>query len=318
MAQHSHDTAHGRQHSHQHDHQHDHQHGHHDHAPQDIDWEAFAAELERGTELHDAALRQVASWLGELRRGTGGEAPARVLDVGSGPGVVACLLAEAFPDAEVVAVDQAPGLLARAEERAAKQGLDRVRTHRADLPEGFAALPEADLIWTSNAVHHLGDQQAALDSLAARLRPGGVLAVLEGGLPPRYLPRDIGLGRPGLQARLDAANQDLFAAMRADLPGTVAAVEDWPAMLAASGLVPSGSRTFLTDLPAPLGDPARAYLHTRLTRLRDRLADRLAPEDTATLDTLVDTDNPSGILRRPDAFYLEATTVHTARAPRTS
>ncbi|MGW2857144.1 hypothetical protein ACWDAZ_36405, partial [Streptomyces sp. NPDC001215] len=28
--------------------------------------------------------------------------------------------------------------------------------------------------------------------------------LLEGGLPARFLPRDIGIGRPGLQARLDA------------------------------------------------------------------------------------------------------------------
>ncbi|MFF3001865.1 hypothetical protein ACFVTF_03530 [Kitasatospora sp. NPDC057940] len=44
---------------------------------------------------------------GLLRIGGGGHAPVhRVLDVGSGPGVVTCLLARTFPDAEVVAVDR--------------------------------------------------------------------------------------------------------------------------------------------------------------------------------------------------------------------
>ncbi|MFL0392811.1 MULTISPECIES: hypothetical protein [Streptomyces] len=44
------------------------------------------------------------------------------------------------------------------------------------------------------------------------------------------------------------------------------------------------------------------------------LATHLAEEDLTTLDALVDPDAPTGILWRPDAFYLTATTVHTARA----
>ncbi|WP_436771612.1 class I SAM-dependent methyltransferase [Yinghuangia sp. YIM S09857] len=289
------------------DHSHSHSHGDHD-----VDWEEMGTLLERGAELQIVALEQTASWLGELAGGGG--AVSRVLDVGSGPGVATCVLAEAFPSAEVVAVDQADGLLDRVRARAAERGLaGRVVAQKADLPEEFDALPTADLVWTRDVVHHLGDQQGALRDLAARLRPGGILAVGERGLPLRFLPRDIGIGQPGLQPRLEAANEAGFAAMRAELPGSVSLVEDWPAMLAAAGLVPTGSRTFLTDHPAPLGMAAREQLHRHLTRLRSMLADELGADDLDTLDRLIDDGAPTGILWRPDAFYLTATTVHTAR-----
>lgn len=284
-----------------------------------MDWEAMADHLERGAELESDYVEEALAWLrGRLPEGgSGGGTVRRVLDVGAGPGVITALLAQAFPQARVTAVDGEPALLERARARAASLGLsDRVTTERADLSGGFGALGEgeADLIWTGNVVHHLGDQQATLNGLARALRPGGLLAVVEGGLGLRFLPRDIGLGRPGFQARLEAALQDWFTGMREALPGHVAVTEDWPAMLAASGLRPSGTRTFLTELPAPLDTRAREHLHAYLTRLREVLADRLSPDDRTTLDSLLASGAPASILRRPDAFYLNATTVHTARA----
>ncbi|MRT44546.1 SAM-dependent methyltransferase, partial [Xylella fastidiosa subsp. multiplex] len=82
-------------------------------------------------------------------------------------------------------------------------------------------------------------------AFAARLAPGGTLAIMEGGLPARFLPRDIGIGRPGLQARLDVLEEEWFADMRASLPGAVAEAEDWPALMTTAGLRPTGTRTFL-------------------------------------------------------------------------
>ena len=272
----------------------------------DIDWDALCSHLEREAELHTPALTQATHWLRDL---LGVAGVRRALDVGSGPGVVASLLADAFPDAEVVAVDQSPALLERARTRSA----GRIATRQVDLPDEFGRLGMADLIWSANAIHHLSDQQAALTALATSLRTGGLLAVAERGLPVRFLPRDIGLGRPGLQARLDAGNENGFTTMRAELPG-VDEVEDWPAMLARAGLVPTGTRTFLTDLPTPLGLPAREYLHTRLARQRDQLGEYLNDEDRTTVEALLHADAPTSILWRPDAFYLTATTVHTARA----
>ena len=47
---------------------------------------------------------------------------------------------------------------------------------------------------------------------------------------------DIGIGRPGLQTRLDGVRERWFEIMRAELPGSTTVVEDWPAMLTRAGL----------------------------------------------------------------------------------
>ncbi|OEU85362.1 SAM-dependent methyltransferase [Streptomyces abyssalis] len=286
----------------------------HDH--DDIDWDAMADHLEREAELRVPFVEEALAWLRGLllEGGCGPDTAGRLLDVGSGPGVFTALLATAFPQAEVVAVDGEPNLLQRARDRAAREGAaSNMTTFEARLPDDIGALGNADLIWTSNVIHHIGDQQAALDALGALVRPGGLLAVVERGLSPRCLPRDIGIGRPGLFARLEAANEERYTAMREALPGHTSVVEDWPAMLARAGLVPAGTRTFLTDLPAPLGPEARAHLRDRLERNRETLGEWLDPDDARVLDTLLDADAPTGILNRPDAFYLTATTVHAGR-----
>lgn len=272
----------------------------------DIDWDAMAAHLEQEAELSAPFVAEAVTWLrGMLPGGVG-----RLLDVGCGPGVHTCQFARAFPDAEVIAVDGESGLLERVRDRAVREGVHgRVRTREAQLPDELGDLGTADVIWTSRVVHHLGDQQAALDTLARSVRPGGLLVVVERGLAPRYLPRDIGIGRPGLLARLEALNEDWFTGMRDALPGRTETVEDWPAMLARAGLAPA-TRSFLTDLPAPLDTRARSHLHARLARYRDTLADTLDTDDVLVLDALLDEDAPTGILHRPDAFYLTATTVH--------
>ncbi|MFI8103294.1 class I SAM-dependent methyltransferase [Streptomyces sp. NPDC086023] len=295
----------------------------HDDRTTDLDWADPADHLEQNAEVHLPVLRDVAARLGELL-GPAHEV-RRVLDVGSGPGVMTSVLAEAFPAAEAVAVDPTPALLDRTLARAERLGLGgRIAVRHAELPDGLGTGAEepgaggvgtADLVWSSKAVHHVGDQQRALDALAAVLRPGGLLAVAEGGLPVRFLPRDIGTGRPGLQARLDAAQEDWFEEMRGELPGSTALVEDWPAMLARAGLTETASFTLLLDLPAPLAAPARAFLHAQLTRIRDTRGDSLAADDRKTLDLLLDPEAPEGLLKRPDAFLLSAVTVHTGRRP---
>ncbi|MGW0432647.1 class I SAM-dependent methyltransferase [Micromonospora sp. NPDC003197] len=288
-----------------------------------VDWSALAAELEQLAQIRSPWQRQAAGWLHELATAwlptlvASAGPTGLILDVGSGPGVTACLLAEAFPTSRILAVDIQPELLDRAADRARGLGLaDRVGTLRADLGDSGDHLPAADLIWASSVVHHFGDQRAALSRLTTALQPGGLLAVAEGGLPTRFLPRDTGTGRPGLQARLDALMEDWFAARRDALPGSVAVAEDWPGLLSVAGLTPVASRTFLVDLPAPLDTATRDHVHAMLTRQRDLLDDRLDSDDRRQLDRLLDPDSAHGVLRRPDTFLLAASTVHVAaRAP---
>ncbi|MFI9245968.1 class I SAM-dependent methyltransferase [Streptomyces sp. NPDC053086] len=289
-----------------------HGHGHGRGHGADIDWSEMGSVLEAQAELFSPVYERAMAWLAQKVT-----EPGLVVDAGSGPGVVSCLFAEAFPAARIVAVDSAAPLLERARARAVRQGVgDRFDTVAGELPEALDKLDyPADLLWASRSLHHLGDQRAALAAFAARLAPGGTLALLEGGLPSRFLPRDIGMGRPGLQARLDALAEDWFARMRADLPNSVAATEDWPALLTAAGLRHTRTRTFLLDLPAPAGDRARAYVAAHLSRVREGLAATLDAGDRATLDRLLDPSDPASVHVRPDVFVLGAYTVHTAVRP---
>lgn len=284
----------------------------HGHASHDeVDWAVMGPMLERNAELGSPLYEEAARWIAAVPT-----APEvrRVLDIGSGPGVITCLLAEVFPEAEVVAVDKTPALLERARDRAARHGLsERVRTLNAELPRDLGMLGEADLIWAGNALHHIGDQRGLLSGFAGLLRPGGSIALAEGGLPTRQLPRDIGIGRAGLETRLDAVTADWFDGMRAALPGAVREVEDWSALFTAVGLEPQGTRSFLLDLPAPLAEAARDHVVAGFARQREMLADRLAAEDIAVLDRLLDPDDPAGLRHRPDVFLLSARTVHLAR-----
>ncbi|WP_393097078.1 class I SAM-dependent methyltransferase [Streptomyces sp. LN325] len=282
------------------------------HAHDHMDFADMVPLLEQEAELFSPLYTEAAAWLREQRPETG-----LIVDAGSGPGVISCLLADAFPAARVVAVDGVESLLERARARAGRLGVgDRFSTVRADLADGLGDVEyPADLLWASRSLHHVGDQGAALAGFARALAPGGTLALLEGGLPPRYLPRDIGMGRPGLQSRIDVVHDEFFDRMRAGLPGAVAETEDWPALLTAAGLRHTATRTFLVDLPAPLSDEARAFVVTALTRLRDSLGEGLDPDDLAILDRLLDPEDKAGVNHRPDVFLLTAHTVHVAVKP---
>ncbi|WP_406364979.1 class I SAM-dependent methyltransferase [Streptomyces sp. NBC_00645] len=292
-------------------------HGHgpaqgHGHDHTQMDFSQMLPMLVQEAELFTPAYVEAADWLREQR-----PEPELIVDAGSGPGVISCLLAEKFPGARVVAVDGVEPLLAEARARAERLGLaDRFSTVEAELSDGIGDLEyPADLLWASRSLHHVGDQRAALEGFVRSLAPGGTLALLEGGLPTRFLPRDIGIGRPGLQARIDAVHDEWFTRMRAELPGSVEETEDWPALLTAVGLRHTATRTFLLDLPAPLSDEARAFVVTALTHRRSGLAEGLDPEDLATLDRLLDPDDKASVHHRTDAFVLTAMTVYVGVKP---
>ncbi|MEU6229044.1 class I SAM-dependent methyltransferase [Streptomyces sp. NPDC047042] len=302
-------------HQHQHDHgqaptqAHAHKHSH-DHG--DIDFATVIPHLEGQAELYAPLYAEALAWLAGRQ-----PEPGLIVDAGSGPGIISGFFAKAFPEARIVAADTSAAILERARENAERLGTtDRFSTLQAELPGGLGELEyPADLVWSSRAVHHVGDQRAALAALADVLAPGGTLAVMEGGLAERNLPRDLGFGRPGLETRLDAIEQSWFNEMRTGLPGHVRETEDWPALLTAAGLRPSGTRSFLLDLPAPLTDEARAYVIGVFDRRRSMFADELDAEDRATLDRLLDPDDKAGLHHRPDVFVLATHTVYTGGKP---
>jgi demethylmenaquinone methyltransferase/2-methoxy-6-polyprenyl-1,4-benzoquinol methylase len=122
----------------------------------------------------------------------GAIAPAtdeRILDVATGTGMVAAeLLARA--NCTVVGLDQSAEMLARARARFAA-GPD---AGRVELIAGQAErLPFADATFDALTftylLRYVDDPPATMRELARVLRPGGRIASLEFGVPPRALPR---------------------------------------------------------------------------------------------------------------------------------
>ena len=98
-------------------------------------------------------------------------APTSVVDLGCGPGNSTRLLADRWPDANIVGIDSSEAMLARA---------------RADHPDIEFALgdaaswssPEAvDVVYTNAALHWIDDHLSLLPSLLANVAPGGSLAL---------------------------------------------------------------------------------------------------------------------------------------------
>lgn len=269
-------------------------------------------QLARSADLDAPWFAEAAGWLCDMI-GLSNEV-SLVVDAGCGAGGMALALALAFPDAEVVAVDSAPALLELTVERARRAGIaNRIRPVIADLAAPIPDAAGAALAWASAAVHHVGDQRCAIANLGACLKSGGLVGLAEGGLPARYLPSGIGGGRPGLEARLDVAEETWFAAMRGELPGAVRRPDDWPRMLVDAGLHHVVTRSFLLDRPAPLGEQDRQHVRDVFRRRAEHGHAQLDAEDNALLDELLDDQHPAGILLRPDVFRLAVRTVHVGQ-----
>jgi SAM-dependent methyltransferase len=278
----------------------------------EADWEALAEHAELEGELLLTFVTDTAHWIDELR---GPDAPPvrRVLDIGSGPGVGTCELARRFPDAHVVAVDGSPAMLERTTRRAAAHGLDRrISTRLAELPYGVDDLDPADVIWASMSLHHIGDETDALRVLRGRLEPSGLLAVAEIAEPMRVLPDDLDVGRPGLADRLDRAESDWFAAMRAGLAGSAPSTH-LASMLAAAGFEVVGTRVVRERFDPPLSETARDVVVRRIRRARHQLEDRLSADDLHTLEVLGDADDPRGVAHRADVFVAASRQIVVAR-----
>ena len=271
-------------------------HGHHDHRAggepghhHDETDEAGLAEL---LDLDGVVLRgyldAVVSWVAQAA----GPAVGRVVDLGAGTGTGTVALARRFPDAQVLAVDASAGMLARLEAAAAAAGVgDRVRTLVADLDAGWPAVADVDLAWAALSLHHVAEPERVLGQVRDALQPGGLLAVTEMATPTRFLPDDLGTGRPGLELRCHAA---LDAQ-----PAPFDRYPDWDAALARAGFADVQRRSFTLTPGTP--DPATGeYARSYLSRIRPRLADDLDADDLATLDLLLDDASPQGLRQRRD------------------
>ncbi|MEV6104332.1 class I SAM-dependent methyltransferase [Streptomyces sp. NPDC051940] len=281
--------------------------------PYGIEWAEQAEHLARGAHAD-------AGWAAARARELLAPEDRVAVDIGSGGGAMTLALASALRAGQVVAVDVSAELLAEVTKRAsaALSGSPvRVEATVADLADGVGPLREvldgpADLVWASACVHHLGDQQAAVDGLAALLAPGGRLALAEGGLRAQHLPWDLGVGEPGLEARLALAMDRWFRGMRESLPGTARMPYGWTEALTRAGLGGVGTRSTLIERSAPLGGEARREIAGRLAHHVERLrpSGLVEPDDLAVWDILLDESDSAWIGHRSDVFHLEVRSVH--------
>lgn len=235
------------------------------------------------------------------------------LDIGCGGAGMAVALANVPPDtARVIGLDGNAEVLAGARQNVART---RVELSQCDLERGPDAIRElvddtADLIWASAVVHHVADQQATVDGLAGLLGPGGRLALAEGGLAARHLPWDVGVGQPGLEIRLQAAQDRWFRRMRAEIPGQVPMPYGWTEALRRAGLGEVTTFTVLVEKPVPLENTGHVLhgLEGYVTRIRE--TGLLGADDLAAWDVLLDPESPHWLGNRADVFHLAARSVH--------
>ncbi|HZC74444.1 MAG TPA: class I SAM-dependent methyltransferase [Gaiellaceae bacterium] len=121
--------------------------------------------------------------------------PRRILDLGTGTGVVAIALAGRYPMAEVVGIDISPGMIEEARRQLPAADAGRVDFQVGDASALACADGEFELVVLSNMIPFF-------DELARVVAPGGtlVLSFSRGAGTPIYVPPEVlreELGRRG-------------------------------------------------------------------------------------------------------------------------
>jgi trans-aconitate 2-methyltransferase len=132
----------------------------------------------------------------ELLARVGAPAPTRVVDLGCGPGNLTRLLAERWPDAEVVGLDLSPEMVDRA-----RADLPGVRFDVADLRDWRPDRP-VDVLISNATLQWVPDHLALLPRLVEQVAPGGWLAF--------QVPGNV--DEPSHTARHDLATEAPYAA----------------------------------------------------------------------------------------------------------
>ena len=114
----------------------------------------------------------------------------RVLDVGSGAGDVALLLADIVgPTGQVIGIDQNDAILETARERAAVAGWNNITFRHGDI-HSTSDIDGLDAVVGRWILMHVAQPAALIEHLTTLLRPGGIVAFQDSDFtyPPRMFP----------------------------------------------------------------------------------------------------------------------------------
>jgi len=105
---------------------------------------------------------------------------ATILDIGTGPGHLPVMLAQANPAYRIVGVDLSEAVLRAARRRAAGAGVsERVQFRRVDIEKDASDLPRADLAISACSLHHWRYPVRMLRAISNLLKPGGRIWILD-------------------------------------------------------------------------------------------------------------------------------------------
>jgi SAM-dependent methyltransferase len=105
---------------------------------------------------------------------TGDTPVSDVLDIGSGPGILAVELGHLAPSTRITGIDIDPDMVERASTRAAHSGLDgRISFQAGDVAELPFPNASFDVVTSTFSVHHWTDAAAGFAEIRRVLRPGG-------------------------------------------------------------------------------------------------------------------------------------------------
>ena len=137
---------------------------------------------------HTLSLSVDRIWRRRVVRIVGRLHPRRVLDMATGTGDLAVMMARSIPEAHIKGVDLSEGMLDVARRKVTARGLDgRVVLDAGDAEHLHVADASVDVATVAFGVRNFGDLDAGLREMARTIKPGGKVVVLEFSRPRNRL-----------------------------------------------------------------------------------------------------------------------------------
>lgn len=105
--------------------------------------------------------------------------PENILEIGSGPGIVAAMIAENLPQTRIVCIDPSPSMVRIASRRFKKMGIEGRVSCSIGSSGNTSVEGKFDLIFTSISFHHWKDPEKDLRNIIEKHLGNGSLIIYE-------------------------------------------------------------------------------------------------------------------------------------------